>query len=131
LIFDFFTFSTSVCLRVVSLSKVPKMTKKIFLPSARFIVGPDILSYSLYKSTQIFFTMWTLWVSKDVEFYVDFINMVHIQNVDLQNVESQNVENKTSNDKTSTSHNVDITKCRHYKTSKIKRRQVGIPNSCC
>jgi hypothetical protein len=39
--FDIFKFSTRV-----SLSKVRKMTKK-FLPSGRFIVGPDILGHSL------------------------------------------------------------------------------------
>jgi hypothetical protein len=45
------------------------MGKKLFSPSDCFILGSDILGQ------KIFFTMFTLWVSKDAEFYIDFKNI--------------------------------------------------------
>jgi hypothetical protein len=48
--------------------------KIFFDPVTASSLGPDILDHSLYKGPNIFFTMWTLWVSKDPEFYVDFKN---------------------------------------------------------
>jgi hypothetical protein len=33
------------------------------------------LGHALYRGPNIFFTIWTLWISKYAEFYVDFKNI--------------------------------------------------------
>jgi hypothetical protein len=73
----FFTFSIKVPLRFVTdLPKVPKKAKKIFCPSDLFIIGHGFLGHALYKGKKnFFFTIWTSWVSKDAEFYVDLKNI--------------------------------------------------------
>jgi hypothetical protein len=52
----FFTFSTKVPLRfVIYLPKVPKIAKKMFGPSNRFIIGHDFLGHALYKGPKFVF----------------------------------------------------------------------------
>jgi hypothetical protein len=40
-----------------------------------FIVGQNILGHALNRGPKFVFTIWTSWVSKDAEFYVDFKNI--------------------------------------------------------
>jgi hypothetical protein len=66
LILDFFTFSTKVPLRFVTyLPKVRKIEKNFFFD--------PVTASSLVKTFWV--TIWTSWVSKDAEFYVDFKNI--------------------------------------------------------
>jgi hypothetical protein len=52
---DFLTFSTKVPLRFVTyLQKVPKIEKKFFWSSHRFIIGRNFLGHALYKSPNFF-----------------------------------------------------------------------------
>jgi hypothetical protein len=73
----FFTFSTKVPLRfVIYLPKVPKIAKKkFFYPvTASSLVTTFWVMH--YIGVQNFlFTIWTSWVAKDAEFYVDFKNI--------------------------------------------------------
>jgi hypothetical protein len=67
---------TKVPLRFVTyLLKVTKINEKVFWPSDHFIVGQNVLGHALYRGQNIFFTIWTSWISKDAEFYVDFKNI--------------------------------------------------------
>jgi hypothetical protein len=56
-------------------SKSTENGKNIFLPSDLFLIGHDFLGHALYKGPKFLFTIWTSWVSKDAEFYVDFKNI--------------------------------------------------------
>jgi hypothetical protein len=58
------------------------MTQKFVWPSNRFIfgLGHTIPVYYIYyiftiKGWTFFLAIWTIWVSKDAEFYVDFKNI--------------------------------------------------------
>jgi hypothetical protein len=48
-----------------------------FWPIGRFIIGHDFLGNALYtvKVKTFLVTIWTSWVSKDAEYYVDFKNI--------------------------------------------------------
>jgi hypothetical protein len=75
--FRLFTFSTKVPLRfVIYLRKVPKIAKKKFfdpVTASSLITTFWVMHYIRVK--KFFFTIWTSWVSKDAEFYVDFKNI--------------------------------------------------------
>ncbi len=52
------------------------MAKKVF-PSIDLVhIAPDLFGHSLYKGQKFLVTMWTSWVSQDVEFHVEFKNII-------------------------------------------------------
>jgi hypothetical protein len=72
--FGLFTFSTKVPPEICYIpSKSTENSKKTFiLPSDHFIIGHDCLGMHYIRVKKFLFTIWTSWVSKDAEFYVDF-----------------------------------------------------------
>jgi hypothetical protein len=90
----FFTFSTKVPLRFVAyLPKVPKIAKKCFDPvtSSSLVTTFWVMHY--IRVQHFFFTIWTSWVSKDAEFYVEFkiVNSPYWQNAPKKVIQEKRI----------------------------------------
>jgi hypothetical protein len=68
-------FNESQVEKCCILAQIRKMAKQVFSSIDLVLIAPDFVSHSLYKGQQNFVTMWTFWVSKYTEFYVELKNI--------------------------------------------------------